>query len=196
MTCTSAFLSGWLPGSCTTVPAMEDAFGGGADSCAPANSTALRIQKARASERITSVEEILPVQRVPLRRTEACIAYDAPQLFFGCAVGHACGADNVLLQHHRAHVVAAEAQAHLADFQSLGHPAGLHVHEIRKIETRNCQHFQVLDRGGLIPAASTEGGVGGLETPGDERGEPARLLLQVIKNLEVVDAVFDRLADA
>src|SRR6266404_7802054 len=87
--------------------------------------------------RLCSIQEILPIQRVPLRRTKARIAYDAPQLFFGCAVVHTRGADDVLLQHHGAHVVAAEAQAHLADFQSLGHPTGLHVQKIRKIEPRN-----------------------------------------------------------
>src|ERR1017187_3709507 len=77
-----------------------------------------------------SVQEILPVQRVPLRRPEARISYDAPQFFFGCAVGDARGADDILLQHYRAHVIAAEAQSHLADFQPLRHPTGLYVQKI------------------------------------------------------------------
>src|ERR1035441_9374280 len=141
-----------------------------------------------------SVQKILPVQRIPLRRTEARIAYDAPQFLFGCAVGHARGADHVLLQHHRAHVVAAEAQAHLADFQSLRDPTGLHVQEIRKIEPRNRQHLQVLDRRGLIPVAPAKRGVRRLKAPRDERREPARLLLQIVQRLEMIDAVFDGLA--
>src|SRR4029077_4104226 len=152
----------------------------GAGSCALARTKALRMKKARASERVMEisrrdsrsrlsrraqfarvfvcpslhsraaglrlagggcpyasfglVQKILPVQRIPLRWTEARIAYDASQLFFGCAVVHACGADNVFFQHHGAHVVAAETQTHLADFQSLRHPTGLHVQKIRKIE--------------------------------------------------------------
>src|ERR1035438_3073921 len=88
-----------------------------------------------------SVQKILPVQGIPLRRTEARIAYDAPQFFFSGAVGYTSGADDVFLQHYRAHVVAAEAQAHLADFQTLRHPTGLHVQKIRKIEPRNRQQL-------------------------------------------------------
>ena len=71
-----------------------------------------------------------PIERVALRGLEAGVADDAAQLFFGGAVGDAGGAHHVLFQHDRAHVVAAEAQAHLADFQTLRHPARLHVHEV------------------------------------------------------------------
>ena len=45
------------------------------------------------------VEEVLPVQRIALRGTEAGIADDAAELFFGGAVGHARGADDVLFEH-------------------------------------------------------------------------------------------------
>src|SRR6266496_4033655 len=62
------------------------------------------------------VQEVLPVERVALRRTEASIADDPPQLFFGRAIGHARRAHYVFLEHHRANIVAAEAQAHLAYF--------------------------------------------------------------------------------
>jgi hypothetical protein len=62
------------------------------------------------------VQEVLPIQRIPLRRPEAGVADDAAEFFFGRAVGHACGSYYVFFQHHRAYVVASEAQAHLADF--------------------------------------------------------------------------------
>ena len=62
------------------------------------------------------IQKILPVQGIPLRRTEPGIANNPPQLFFGRAVGHARSAYDVLFQHHRAHIVPTKAQAHLADF--------------------------------------------------------------------------------
>src|ERR1035441_3272468 len=143
-----------------------------------------------------SVQKALPVERIPLRRTESRIAYDAPQFFFSGAVGYTGGADDVFLQHYRAHVVAAEAQAHLADFQTLRHPIGLHVQNIRKIEPRNRQQLQILNRRSFIPVASAERGIGGLETPRDERGDSARPLLQIVNNLQMVDAVLDGFPDA
>src|SRR5580658_8064305 len=104
-----------------------DPFRAGADSCAPAGTKAPRTKKQTASKRFKSVQKILPVQRIPLRRTETRISYDAPQLFFGGAIVYTGGADDVLFEHHRAHVVAPEAQAHLADLQSLRYPAGLDI---------------------------------------------------------------------
>ncbi len=83
------------------------------------------------------IQEILPIQRIPLRGPEARVADDAAQFFFGGAVGHACGSYYIFFQHHRAYVVAAEAEAHLADFQALRDPAGLHVQEVREIEARD-----------------------------------------------------------
>jgi len=52
----------------------------------------------------------------PLRRPESRIADDAAQFFFSSAIGDAGGADDVFFEHHRAYIVAAEAQSHLADF--------------------------------------------------------------------------------
>src|SRR5258708_35915880 len=60
-----------------------------------------------------SVQEILPVERIPLRRPEAGIANDSAQLFLGSAIGHTRGAHYIFLEHYRAHIVAAEAQAYL-----------------------------------------------------------------------------------
>ena len=57
------------------------------------------------------VEEILAIQGVALGGAEAGVADDAAQLFFCRAVGYACGSHYILFQHHRAYVVAAEAQA-------------------------------------------------------------------------------------
>ncbi len=76
---------------------------------------------ARANSRL--VQKILPIQRIPLRRPESRVANNPAQFFFRRAVIHAGGADYVFFQHHRADVVAAEAQAHLTDFESLRNPA-------------------------------------------------------------------------
>jgi hypothetical protein len=46
-----------------------------------------------------SVQKVLPIQRIPLRRPESRIADDAPQLFFCRAVRHACGSYYVFFQH-------------------------------------------------------------------------------------------------
>ncbi len=142
------------------------------------------------------VQEELPVERIPLRRPEACIANDSAQLFFCRAVGHAGGSHYIFFQHHRADIVAAEAQAHLADFQALRDPTGLHVQEVRKIKARDSEDFQVFDGGGFVPVTAAEGGVLRLKAPRDEGGEAAGFFLQVVKFLQVVDAVFVILADA
>ena len=69
------------------------------------------------------VQEVLPIQSVALRRSESCVANNPAEFFFCRAVGYACGSYYIFFQHHRAYVVAAEAQAHLADFQTLRYPA-------------------------------------------------------------------------
>src|SRR5208337_1672856 len=97
---------------------------------------------------------------------------------------------------HRADVVATEAQAHLADFQSLRDPARLHVHEVGKIQARDSQHLQVFHSGSFVPVAATERRVLRLKAPRDECGKAARLFLQIVKFLEMVDAVFVIFADA
>jgi hypothetical protein len=52
------------------------------------------------------VQEVLPIQRIPLGRPKSRISNYAAQLFFGGAVGYACGSYYVFFQHHRAYVVA------------------------------------------------------------------------------------------
>ena len=46
------------------------------------------------------VQEELGIQRVALCGTEAGVANDAPQLFFGGAIANTCGAHHILLNHH------------------------------------------------------------------------------------------------
>src|SRR6266851_3922538 len=78
----------------------------------------------------TSIQEIRPVQSISLRGPEACIAYDAAQFFFGCAIIYPGRTDYILFQHHGTNVVSAEAQAHLADFQALRNPTRLYIEEV------------------------------------------------------------------
>jgi hypothetical protein len=68
----------------------------------------------RAALRLT--QEVSAIQRIPLRRSEPRVADDAAEFFFRGAVGDTGGAHDVFFKHHRTDVVAAEAQAHLADF--------------------------------------------------------------------------------
>jgi hypothetical protein len=67
--------------------------------------------EAPAAESLPSIQEIRPIQRIPLHRLKPRVADDAAQLLFCGAVGHAGGADYVFFQHYGSDVVAAEAQA-------------------------------------------------------------------------------------
>ncbi len=57
------------------------------------------------------VEEHGAVESVALDGLEAGVADDAAELLFGGAVAGACRLHYVLLEHDRAHVVAAEVEA-------------------------------------------------------------------------------------
>src|SRR5215470_6562093 len=78
------------------------------------------------------VQEVLSIQRISLRRTESRVANNPSQLFLGRAVRHAGCPHHILLEHHRADVVSAKPQPHLANLQSLRHPARLDVEEVRQ----------------------------------------------------------------
>ena len=142
------------------------------------------------------VEEEGAVEGVALDGAEAGVADGAAKFFFGGAVGGAGGADHVFLEHDGADVVAAEAEAHLEDFEALGDPAGLHILDVVEHHAGDGEGFEVFDRGCLFPAAAAEGGVAGLKGPGDEGGEAAGFFLEAADNLEVIDALLEGLADA
>src|SRR5215475_2904277 len=110
-----------------------------------------------------SVQEISPVEGVALYRAEACIANNVPQLLFRGAVTHTGRANDVLLEHYGAYIVAPKAQTKLQDFETLRHPTGLNVQNVVEVETRNSEDLEVLDRGGFVPLAATERRVPGLE---------------------------------
>src|ERR1035437_8505933 len=129
---------------------------------------------------------MLPIQRIALRRTESCIANNTGELFFGRAVRAARGTHHILVEHYRPDIVTTEAQSHLADFQSLRYPTGLHIQKVREIQTRNGENFQIFDRSCLVPVPSAERRVGWLEAPGDERCKSAGLFLQPVDRLKVV----------
>src|SRR5579864_2901947 len=50
-------------------------------------------------ENAPSVQKVRSIQRVPLHRPEPGVANDAAKFFFGRAVGHAGGADDVFFKH-------------------------------------------------------------------------------------------------
>jgi hypothetical protein len=141
------------------------------------------------------IKEVRPVERIPLHWFEAGVADDAAKLFFRGAIGYTGGADYVFFEHHGADVVAAEAQAELADFQSLGDPARLHIQKIREEQARDGQIFQIFDGGGFVPFAAAERGILRLECPRDERGEAAGFFLQIVDRLQMINAVFVLFAD-
>src|ERR1700676_2822951 len=61
------------------------------------------------------MQEIGTVKGIALGRFESRVADNPAQFFFRGAIGYAGGAHDIFFQHHRSYVVAAEAQAHLAD---------------------------------------------------------------------------------
>jgi len=96
-----------------------------------------------------------------------------------------------------AYVIAAEAQAPSDRLLILASPSWIARSGNSKIEPRYRQHlYKYSTAVASIPFASAEGGVLRLEAPGDEGGEAARLLLQIVENLKVIDAVLDGLANA
>src|ERR1700730_19400034 len=78
------------------------------------------------------VKEVLPIKRIPLCRTKPSVADNPSQLFLGRAVSPPGGTNHIFLEHHRAHIVPAKTEPHLADFESLRDPARLHVEDVRK----------------------------------------------------------------
>ena len=111
-------------------------------------------------------------------------------LDFVHAVARAGRADDVLLDHHAAHVVGAEGEAELPDLAALRHPRRLQVVEVVEDDARERERAQVVDAGRLDAAAL---GVLGLVAPGDERGEAAGLVLQIAQPHHVLDALLVRL---
>ncbi len=63
-------------------------------------------------------------------------------------------------------------------------------------EPRDGERLEIFDRGRFIPVPPAERGVLRLEGPRDEGGEAARLFLQIVDHLEVVDALLQRFAYA
>src|SRR5438445_835756 len=73
----------------------------------------------------------------------------AHDLDFVHAVARAGGADDILLDHHAAHVVRAVREAQLADLAALGHPGGLQVVEIVEDDPRERERAEIVEAGRL-----------------------------------------------
>ena len=108
----------------------------------------------------------------------------ADDLDFVHAVARAGGADDVLLDHHAAHVVGAVGEAELPDLPALRHPRRLQVVEVVEHDARERERAQVVDAGRL---GAGQLGVIGLIAPGDERGEAAGLVLQLAQPQQVLE---------
>ncbi len=147
------------------------------------------------SERGLLIEEHGAVEGVALDGLEACVADDAAEFLLSGAVAGAGRFDHVFLEHDGAYVVAAEVEAKLKNLEALRDPTGLHVFNVVEVEACDGEDLEVLDRGGFFPSAAAEGGVAGLEAPGDEGGESTGLLLQVADDFEVINALIECLAD-
>jgi hypothetical protein len=72
----------------------------------------------------------------------------------------------------------------------------LHVFDVIEIETRDGQHLQIFDAGCFFPAAAAEGGITGLETPGDECSEAPSFFLEAADDLKMINALVERFPNA
>lgn len=76
------------------------------------------------------VQKVRTVESVTLFGDKAGIADEAAEVFFtGVVVGSGLR-DDVFFDHDAAHVIAAKAEAHLADLQTGGDPTGLDVGDV------------------------------------------------------------------
>src|SRR5689334_19572173 len=133
-------------------------------------------------------EGVGAVQRVALRGDEARVGDNAPQLAFVGAVAHAGGVHHVFFDQDAAHVVRAELQSYLADFDSGREPARLDVVDVVEIQPADRQRLQVIDRRGFLDFL-TQRGIFRRENPRDERGEASGIFLDAPDTLEVIHAV-------
>src|SRR5882724_1702661 len=83
------------------------------------------------------IQEIRAIECVALGRFEPGVPDNSAELFFRGAIRYTRGTYHIFFEHDRSDVVAAEAQTHLTDFQSLGHPARLHIQEVREVQPGN-----------------------------------------------------------
>src|SRR5258708_4514787 len=107
---------------------------------------------------------------------EARVLDVADDLDFVHAVAGAGGADDVLLDHHAAHVIRAVRQAELTDLAALRDPRRLQARKIVEDDPREAEHAEVLDSR-RFPAAQL--GVLRLVAPPDAPGKAAGLVLHL-----------------
>src|ERR1700691_5875491 len=143
------------------------------------------------------VEEAGWVEGVALGGTEAGVADDAAEVLFGDAVGGARGAG---VERDGAEVVAAEAEGHLDNLETLGGAAGLDVLDVVEKHAGDGEGAEVLDGGGGLPADGDrgEGARVGVRVEGDggEGEEAAGLLLERADGLEMIDALGEGFGEA
>src|SRR3984893_1398645 len=132
----------------------------------------------------------LAVERVAL---DGCLAEGLDQmdeLLGRGAMSRPCGRDDVLLDHHRAHVVGTEPERDLADLHPLGDPGGLDVWDVVEIDAGDRLSEQIVERRRHVLAGDLAGEPVAvvLERPRDEGAEAACLVLQLADAPDVLDA--------
>ena len=133
-------------------------------------------------------QDVGAVQRVALRGNIACVGDDAAKLGFVRAVAYASRVHNIFFNQYAAHVIGAELQSDLADFDSGREPARLNVVDVVEIQPANRERLQIIKSRRLGNFLSQRS-IFRRENPGNERGEPARILLNPAQQLEMVHAV-------
>src|ERR671924_969863 len=120
----------------------------------------------------------LAVERVPLDRRLAERLDQMDELLGRGAVRGTGGRDDVLLDHHRAHVVRPESQRDLTDLHPLRHPRGLDVGNVVQIEPADGLREQIVEgcRHRLARNPLGEAVAVGLKRPRNKRAGYPRLV--------------------
>ena len=105
------------------------------------------------------------------------------------------GRHDVLLDHHRAHVVRAEPERDLTDLHPLCDPRRLDVIDVVEVDARDRLREEIVERGRHLFAWHLVGEPVAvvLERPGDEGAEAVCLVLQLADAPHVLGALRDRL---
>ena len=133
-------------------------------------------------------QDVGAVQRVALRGNIACVGDDAAKLGFIRAVADACRVHNIFFDQYAAHVIGAELQSDLADFDSGREPARLNVVDVVEVQPADRERLQII-KGRRLGDFLPQWSIFRRKNPGNECGEAARVFLNPAQQLEMVHAV-------
>src|SRR5512147_1656007 len=105
-------------------------------------------------------------------------------------VDEICRSMDVLLQERPPEVICPEMKRDLPGLFPFGEPRRLYVRDVIQVDSRESDHLKVAGRRRIVRDDFLQRRVAGLETPRNERREPAILVLQRSDHLQMLDDIF------